>query len=255
MRRRSQVEFESAMTLIEAGRGDSEIARLIGVPRETISGWRHGRGSAYHRRLAAARPGWRPPSEPSYSYLLGVYLGDGCVVMSRGAPLGLIVTLDASYPGIVDQTANAMSMTFPAAPVRAFARMEGSVTAVHVTDPCVPHAFPQHGAGKKHLRPIELAQWQLEITHAYPRELLRGLIHSDGCRTLNRFKTKLPSGRVAPYAYTRYFFSNLSEDIRRIFCNHCDLLGIRWTQSNPRNISISHRHSVALLDEFIGPKW
>jgi len=33
-----------------------------------------------------------------------------------------------------------------------------------------------------------------------------------------------------------------------------ELLGIRWTQSNPRNISISHRKSVAVMDEFIGPK-
>ena len=113
-------------------------------------------------------------------------------------------------------------------------------------------AFPQHGAGRKHLRPIELEPWQREITSAFPRELLRGLIHSDGCRTMNRFKTKLPSGRVAAYEYPRYFFSNLSEDIRRIFCEHCELLGIRWTQSNPRNISISHRKSVALMDEFIG---
>jgi len=81
-----------------------------------------------------------------------------------------------------------------------------------------------------------------------------GLIHSDGCRTINRFKTKLPSGRVASYEYPRYFFSNLSDDIRGIFCEHCALLGIRWTQSNPRNISVSHRTSVALMDEFIGPK-
>ena len=91
--------------------------------------------------------------------------------------------------------------------------------------------------------------------YAFPRELLRGLIHSDGCRTMNRFKTKLPSGRVAAYEYPRYFFSNLSQDIPRIFCEHCELLGIRWTQSNPRNISISHHKSVAFMDEFIGPKW
>ena len=103
-------------------------------------------------------------------------------------------------------------------------------------------------------RKIELVDWQREITTAHPRELLRGLIHSDGCRTMNRFKTKLPSGRVAAYEYSRYFFSNLSEDIRGIFCEHCELLGIRWTQSNPRNTSISHRKSVALMDEFIGPK-
>ncbi len=96
--------------------------------------------------------------------------------------------------------------------------------------------------------------WQDQLTRANPQRLLRGLIHSDGCRCVNRFRTKLPSGRKAEYEYPRYFFSNLSADIRQIFCDHCDLLGIRWTQSNPRNISVSDRRSVALLDDFIGPK-
>ena len=63
-----------------------------------------------------------------------------------------------------------------------------------------------------------------------------------------------PSGRVAEYAYPRYFFSNLSEDIRGLFCWACELLDIRWTQSNPRNISVSHRASVAILEELVGPK-
>jgi hypothetical protein len=117
-----------------------------------------------------------------------------------------------------------------------------------------PEAFPQHGPGRKHERPIVLVPWQREIVDAYPREFLRGLIHSDGCRTVNRFHTRLPSGRVAEYAYPRYFFSNLSSDIRGLFCEYCERLGIRWTQSNHRNISVSHRRSVALLDEFVGPK-
>jgi hypothetical protein len=243
------------MTLMEAGRGDSEIARLTGLPRPTISGWRHGRGVRYHQRLSAARPSWRPPDPRSYSYLLGVYLGDGCIVTTRERSAWLVITLDAAYPGIVEETVRATEACFPDTPVRQYSRGDGSVAAVQVNHPALPFAFPQHGAGRKHLRPIELADWQLELTHRYPEALLRGLIHSDGCRALNRFKTRLPSGRVAPYAYPRYFFSNLSEDIRRIFCDHCELLGIRWTQSNPRNISISHRKSVALLDEFIGPKW
>jgi len=115
-------------------------------------------------------------------------------------------------------------------------------------------AFPQHGPGRKHERPIVLEPWQQEIVDRFPEQFIRGLIHSDGCRTINRFKTKLPSGRVGEYAYARYFFSNLSPDIRELFCVTCDRLGIRWTQSNPRNISVSHRDSVARLDEFVGPK-
>jgi hypothetical protein len=80
------------------------------------------------------------------------------------------------------------------------------------------------------------------------------LIHSDGSRVVNRFKTELPSGRVAAYAYVRYFFTNYSDDIRAIFCEHCDLLGIRWTRSSFKNVSVAHRHGVAILDSFVGPK-
>ena len=114
--------------------------------------------------------------------------------------------------------------------------------------------FPQHGPGRKHLRPIVLAPWQRDVVDQHPRPFLRGLLFSDGCRTTNRFKTVLPSGRVAEYSYPRYFFSNQSADIRALFCEYCEKLGIRWTQSNPRNISVAQRKSVALLDSFVGPK-
>jgi hypothetical protein len=41
-------------------------------------------------------------------------------------------------------------------------------------------------------------------------------------------------------SYIRYFFSNLAEDIRRIFKEHCPLLNISVTQSNHRNLTVSH---------------
>jgi hypothetical protein len=107
---------------------------------------------------------------------------------------------------------------------------------------------------RKHLRPIALEDWQQAIVDAHPRQFVRGLVHSDGCRTVNRFTTKLPSGQVAEYAYPRYFFSNLSADIRRLFCEACDALGVRWTLSNPRNVSVSHRDGVAILEEVVGAK-
>ena len=95
---------------------------------------------------------------------------------------------------------------------------------------------------------------QLELTQAHPGALIRGSIHSDGCRVVNRFHTKLPSGRVAEYSYIRYFFTSYSPDIRQIFIDHCALLGIRVTQSNHRNLTASHRKSVAILEEVVGPK-
>jgi hypothetical protein len=56
------------------------------------------------------------------------------------------------------------------------------------------------------------------------------------------------------YAYPRYTFSNVSDDIRGIFCDTCDALGIEWRRMNAKNISVAKRASVARLDEFVGPK-
>ena len=86
-------------------------------------------------------------------------------------------------------------------------------------------------------------------TRRTPELLLRGLIHSDGCRFTNGVPV-----RGTRYAYPPYTFSNASEDIRHIFCRTCDLVGVEWRQMNARNISIAQRESVALLDRFVGPK-
>ena len=73
-----------------------------------------------------------------------------------------------------------------------------SVNAYSQHWPCL---FPQHAPGPKHLRPIVLEQWQARIgLELHPRMLLRGLIHSDGYRGMNRIKG-------GAYTYPRYMFS------------------------------------------------
>ena len=54
--------------------------------------------------------------------------------------------------------------------------------------------------------------------------------------------------------YPRYHFSNVSADIRGIFGRACDQLGIEWRLNNPFSLSVARRGSVALLDDFVGPK-
>jgi hypothetical protein len=48
--------------------------------------------------------------------------------------------------------------------------------------------------------------------------------------------------------------SDRSADIRALFCECCERLGTRWTQSNARNISVAHRRSVAIIDAFVPVK-
>jgi len=195
----------------------------------------------------------RPADAYSYAYLLGAYLGDGYVA-NTGRSFQLVIALDAAYPDIVEEVRGAIVLSLPASHPRAHRHAVHRSVRVTAGSKNWPQLFPQMGPGRKHERPIFLAPRQREIVERETLQFVRGLIHSDGCRSVNRFKTKLPSGRVAEYAYPRYFFSNLSADIRGLSCEACDSRGLRWTQPNARNISISHRSSVALLDEFVGPK-
>jgi hypothetical protein len=178
---------------------------------------------------------------------LGLYLGDGCVTVARGR-VYLRIALDLRYPRVIDDCWSAMVLSMPTRRPAIVPCSGAEAVHVRACGKLWLHAFPQHGPGRKHERPIRLEPWQQEIVDRHPGEFVRGLIHSDGCRTINRFRTTLPSGRVAEYAYARYFFSNLSADIRGVFCATCDALGVRWTLCNPRNVSVSHRESVAVLD-------
>jgi hypothetical protein len=117
---------------------------------------------------------------------------------------------------------------------------------VHAYSKSWPCLFPQHGPGKKHERKIELAGWQQQLVDQAPGLLLRGLIHSDGCRFINTGR----NGWTSP----RYSFSNLSTDIKRIFCETCDQLNLHWTIAPPKTVYVSRKADVARLDEFVGPK-
>jgi hypothetical protein len=100
---------------------------------------------------------------------------------------------------------------------------------------------------------MRLLAWQLRLAKTYPKELLRGLVHSDGCRSINRVRRALAGG-VRTYEYPRYYFVNASPAIRDLFAATCTQLGVEWRRMTERTISVARRDSVAYLDDFIGPK-
>jgi hypothetical protein len=243
---RPQSEFDAVMSLVASGRSDTEIARATGIPRTTVRDWRSGRGGILDRARAGGSThphDFRRLPSGEYSYLLGLYLGDGYVARSQRVwKLG--ITLDEQYPGVIDECAAAMEAIMPGQTAHRLPRqtrcIEVSMYSRHW--PCL---FPQHGPGRKHERDIRLADWQERLVDRPRRQLLRGLIHSDGCRveTLDR---GVPS--------VRYHFSNRSEDIKQIFCDSLNQLGITWTRPTDIQIAIYRKAAVAKLDRFIGPK-
>jgi hypothetical protein len=117
-----------------------------------------------------------------------MYLGDGCVSSTRTS-YQLVVVCDAAYPDIIDDCATAMTLTLLPRRVGCNPHPVHRCVRVVASSKLWPQAFPQHGPGRKHNRKIELAPWQREVVDRFPQEFLRGLLHSDGCRTVNRFKT------------------------------------------------------------------
>jgi hypothetical protein len=56
------------------------------------------------------------------------------------------------------------------------------------------------------------------------------------------------------YAYPRYQFSNRSDDIRTLFTDACDFLGVAWRPWGRYHVSVARREAVALLDRYVGLK-
>lgn len=161
----------------------------------------------------------------------------------------LRIFLDSRYPSLNQEVAEAIEAVMPGQRASRQLHPTSAMVVIDMWSKQWPCLFPQHGPGRKHERPIYLADWQQRIVAANHEWFLRGLIHSDGSRYINR----VWHGSRA-YEYSRYEFSNASADIRALFCASCDALGIAWRRMNARNISVARREAVAALDEFVGPK-
>lgn len=235
----------------------AEIGRQTGVSRAQVRAWqRDGLEAVLSSPMRAAQVGHDPDGcslicdvpVRTYAYLLGQYLGDGSIVHMKRGVYRLSITTCNDYPNIRSETAAAMRAVMPGRSVGE-APKEGCVDLYGYSKhwPCV---FPQHGPGRKHERRIELEPWQRTIAFEQaPDDFVRGLIHSDGCRVLNRVVAR---GRA--YEYVRYFFSNRSRDIRFLFMDACGALGVDARHNNDHSISVARRYSVAVLDEIVGPK-
>lgn len=186
----------------------------------------------------------------AYVYLLGLYLGDGSLALVRNRVWKLRITLDRRYTGILDRCAWAVHEVSGHKAGRA-----GKIGCFDIYSTwkhwiCL---FPQHERGAKHAREIRLAPWQEQLVDAHPKDLLRGLIHSDGCRAINRVRRRWLDV-TREYEYPRYLFSNPSAGIREIFLGACRAIGVDGRPNNWFSISVAKRASVQMLDSFIGPK-
>ncbi|WP_017604460.1 LAGLIDADG family homing endonuclease [Nocardiopsis alkaliphila] len=243
------------------------IASTCGVSQRAVSRWlnetrRNSRAEA-DRTTYCPRRSDGALREEAYAYVLGTYLSDGHIVEIRHKPglHTLSVFYDKKYPQLIAYCQVAMESVLPvkACRVKRPGCIEIKSYSKHWT--CV---FPQHGSGKKHERPILLQPWRQRIVKEHSEALIRGLMHSDGCRTINRTAKRRPDGAVEYHEYPRYHFTNVSTDIIGVFTHALDRLGIAWRvhvdKREPRGrdahiVSISRKDAVAVMERVVGPKY
>lgn len=259
---RTYEEYERILDLWELGFPKKRIAIILGIPRPTLRDCikRYGnlQGLEENREWASRNTpdevlnricnSDNYPTQQAYAYVLGMYLGDGYIVRNKRVYF-LRIALDSAYPEIIERCYQSIQKLLPDNKVNVIHSTQGNWVEVICTYKFWPDVFPQHGKGVKHEREIRLEAWQQAIVDAYPLEFFRGLYHSDGSRFSNV---------VNGTDYPRYQFSNISDDIRRMFCETCDKLDLHWTTKarlgRPTDIFISKRADVEFLDRHIGPK-
>lgn len=245
---RSVSDVAAVLRAADAGVAAREIAASTGVPATTVRRWIAGgpglltaRNAVEHEPEACPHRAEVPVA--AYAYVLGAYLGDGTLCRNGTRALRLEVACCGAYPQLIDEIAQAVQLVLP---VTARRRPHGdncvmvSATSVHWR--CL---IPQHAPGRKHDRPIALEAWQEALVRESPEPFVRGLLHSDGWRGVNR---------VGRYAYIRYQFTNRSADIRMLFAWGCELVGVSCRRTNEWTLAVSRRADVERLDEFVGPK-
>jgi Homeodomain-like domain-containing protein len=251
---RTKEEVALVLRLSHEGLNHCQIARRTGIPRCTVRDWVNGQvpRRAHRKKPGCPRCGHDPHDfaglpQQEYVYLLGMYLGDGYIVATTKGVYRLRIFLDMACPGIIRECAAAMQVVLPDNRID-IRQTQPTHNCVHVGvySRALPCLFPQHGPGMKHTRPIFPSDWQQLLVDEDPRPLIRGLIHSDGCRVINK---------SMGHKYLRYMFRNKSRDIRNIFKDACWQLGIPYKQSREDTISISRREGIEILDSFVGPKY
>jgi hypothetical protein len=272
MNSKTKEQHDEVMKLKAEGYRVVDIVNKTGLTRSCINNWVN-RGSKIHNeqnikpKLTNLHPieylnSLNKEIEQNlryslYSYILGLYLGDGCIGELRKTKR-LAISLDKKYPKLNEFVWYCMKTLFNKNPYtydRSINRGQKHISNsidISICSTNLGVIFPHEGRGAKHLRKIELQEWQLNILdHVH---FVKGLIHSDGsyfyCKTFNTFN---------------YTFSNCSVDICGLLMNSLKILEISYNHHQKKKISekgtvlkncvnVNRKNDVEKLHSLIGDK-
>jgi intein-encoded DNA endonuclease-like protein len=248
---RTYEEYERILTLWERGYTKLAISQITDIPRTTIRECiEKFETLANLQEIYRNKLSWRSWLEDAdyrknYAYVLGLYLGDGDI-SKVNYTYRIRIVQDSKYPNILRSIEESLQQLLPNNKVQCKKHYLFNSHILSAYSQHIPEMFPQHGLGRKHTRKIELEDWQQTIVDEFPIEFLRGLYHSDGSRSVVRNKGSKRS-------YVWYQFAQKSLDIRKLYTDTLDKLGIAWTQQH-RNTSVYRKVHTEFLDQVLGPK-
>ena len=258
-KRKTVEEYEYSMELYSNGSSIKEISDKLEINRSTISNWVRGATGKsftskvkFNSRLVDTYDSiefmrnLNPSTSDTirfnvYSYLLGLYFGDGCIYKYPRTKR-FNITLDTKYSELNDYVSKTFELLFGETPKRIYRKHSNCVDIYH-SNCNLGLLFPQDGNGKKHDRPIILSEWQRNIINF--RFLLIGLFHSDGCFY------KRPN-----YNKHYYSFVNKSKDIIDLFSEGLNFHDIHHGIVEQKNgiFTINIYQDADKLKELIGTK-
>lgn len=177
-----------------------------------------------------------------YSYLFGLYLGDGCVEYVKGNFHVLSIHQDAKYVNLINKHKESIINLFGKPP---YILNRGNMVVIRVGGSHVRFLFPKFGVGMKHLNNITLPKILLDNIDYL--SLMKGLFQADGSYYYDK-------------SNKRYFFNftNKSVDIVEIFKFCLEKLSIGYTTFKRKDsiftISIRRNSEVSKMLNLVGTK-
>lgn len=114
------------IAMCRAGVPNAEIARRLGLPHGTVGTWKfrdRERNPEFYPKIRATSP-YCPRCHGAgldvvaYSYLLGLYLGDGCIVKPpKHRVHTLTIACCDAWPGLIEAAADALRAVAPSGSV------------------------------------------------------------------------------------------------------------------------------------------
>lgn len=243
---RTSEEIEKIFLFYKEGVNQTKAAGILKIPRGTVKDYYHkfSIGNTIRAKPTIESFLCSDEKQKVYSYIFGLYLGDGHIIQTKTCKNGnkvykFRIFQDAKYKNLIDLCIKKLEFLF-GTKVSIVKKINCAEIVTYKSNLTV--LFPQHGPGKKHLRLIELADWQKEIVRKYPKEFIKGLIHSDGCRYLSNNIVK-------------YELKNYSTDILGYFEWACGLINVDTRRhSNGKATILRNKKDVDIFETFIGPK-